>query len=165
MASHITDVNLAVKLYLKYHENKDENSFVEELKAYTGMKEQNNQKVLEPVSDADFPEGVELNDKTSPHSISPQKSPASSIDFFSSLPSPASKVFSEVDNPSLNPVPPPSVRSFEAKNNDRQSFFSSLDEKSRAVLEKAQAQLNIPLEETLKVLIQLGSHSLKNLFK
>ena len=102
LTSHITDVNLAVKLYLKNQEQgkKDKNNFfTEELQRFSG----------------------------SESSLSEKK-----------------RVCSQKEG--------------------IQSPFFSLDKKSREDLKKAQAQLNLPMEEALKVLIQLGSQSLQTLF-
>ena len=141
LASHITDVNLAVKLYLKYHEKKDETPFMKELKAYAGIQDQKDQEILSPPSEVDFSEVIELKDKL----------PTGNSIVSENSVSMGRRNFLE--------------RTEEKEERSGQTFVFSLDEKSEESLEKAQSQLNLPREETLRVLIQLGCHSLKNFFK
>lgn len=141
LASHITDVNLAVKLYLKYHEKKDETSFVKELETYAGIRAQKDQEILSPASEVDFSEVIELKDK-----LPISNSVVSENSVFKER-----RGFSEETE--------------EKEKKNSQTFVFPLDGKSKESLEKAQSQLNLPREETLKVLIQLGCHSLRHFFK
>ena len=133
LTSHITDVNLAVKLYLNSQKKEENNnsSFTEELQRLSGITQ--NKKEKQGITEI-----IEAHSAAFTH----QKSFSDSEEF---LP--------EDTLPLEN----------KEKENKEERLSFLLDKKSKEALEKAQNQLNIPMEETLKALIQLGCHSLQTL--
>ena len=134
LTGHITDVNLAVKLYLNSQKKEENNnsSFTEELQRLSGITQ--NKKEKQGITEI-----IEAHSAAFIH----QRSFSDSEEFL--------------------PEDPFPLENKEKKNKEERLSFL-LDEKSKEALKKAQNQLNIPMEETLKALIQLGCYALQTLF-
>ena len=194
LTCHITDVNLAVKLYLKSQEWKEKNKaknnsfFVEELQKFSRIRK-NSQKEWNIISETIAPYNT-----APPASISVNPSPASFIissqETLTSLGSKASGCNEALSSTNTSILSINSSISEERslhqkrvskrllskscsvsmkratvlKESEEENQHFLLDAKSRKALEKAQSQLNLPTKEVLKVLIQLGCHSLQTLF-
>ena len=184
LTGHITDVNLAVRLYLNSQkkEKKNNSSFAEELRKLSGIKKdsQKNWNIISETFEPDSPvlsTSIAVNPSSS-FVKSPEASEslcskdsvcneASASTTILSINSSVAEERSVHQKPLSKRLKNGSVslkRETVLKEREEENLYFLLDIKSKEAVQKAQSQLNIPAREALKVLIQLGYHSLETLF-
>ena len=184
LTGHITDVNLAVRLYLNSQkkEKKNNSSFAEELRKFSGIKKnsQKNRNIISETLKPDSPvlsTSIAVNPSSSfvksqgvseslcsKDSVCNEETSASTT--ILSINSSVAEERAAQQKPLSKRLKNGSVslkRETVLKEREEENPYFLLDIKSKEALEKAQSQLNIPAREALKVLIQLGYHSLETL--
>ena len=185
LTGHITDVNLAVRLYLNSQkkEKKNKSSFAEELRKFSGIKKnsQKNRNIISETLEPDSPvlsTSIAVNPSSSfvksqgvseslcsKDSVCNEEEALASTTILSINSSVAEERAAQ-QKPLSKRLKNGSVslkRETVLKEREEENPYFLLDIKSKEALEKAQSQLNIPAREALKVLIQLGYHSLETL--